>query len=105
MKLRPLNDRVIVKRKEPGRVTPGGLHLPDSVVEKEKPREGTVIAVGPGCLLRDEDGSIKHEGLRVPPQVKVGDVVVFSAYGGYDATIDGEDFLILSEGEILGVKE
>jgi chaperonin GroES len=95
MKIRPLNDRLLVKRLEEEAKTSGGIIIPDSA--KEKPAEGEVIAVGPGKL--------NDKGDRVALQVKEGDRVLFSKYGGTDVKIDGNDYLIMREDDILGVVE
>jgi chaperonin GroES len=95
MKIRPLNDRLLVKRLEEEAKTAGGIIIPDSA--KEKPAEGQVVAVGPGKL--------NDKGDRVALQVKAGDRVLFSKYGGTDVRLDGEDFLIMREDDILGVVE
>jgi chaperonin GroES len=95
MKIRPLNDRLLVKRLEEEAKTAGGIIIPDSA--KEKPAEGKVIAVGPG--------KTNDKGDRVALQVKEGDRVLFSKYGGTDVKIDGEDYLIMREDDILGVVE
>ncbi len=95
MKIRPLNDRLLVKRLEEETKTAGGIIIPDSA--KEKPVEGKVIAVGPG--------KVNDKGDRVALQVKAGDRVLFSKYGGTDVKIDGEDYLIMREDDILGVVE
>jgi len=95
MKIRPLNDRVLVKRLEEEEKTAGGIIIPDSA--KEKPAEGKVIAVGPG--------KIKKSGERAAMDVKPGDKVLFSKYGGTDVKVDGEDYLIMREDDILGVVE
>lgn len=95
MKIRPLNDRLLVQRLEEEEKTSGGIIIPDSA--KEKPAEGKVFAVGPGKL--------NDSGDRVALQVKEGDVVLFSKYGGTDVKIDGEDYLIMREDDILGVIE
>jgi len=95
MKIRPLNDRLLVKRLEEEEKTAGGIIIPDSA--KEKPAEGEVIAVGPGKL--------NDKGERVALQVKAGDRVLFSKYGGTDVKLDGEDYLIMREDDILGVVE
>ena len=95
MKIRPLNDRLLVKRLEEEARTAGGIIIPDSA--KEKPAEGKVIAVGPG--------KVNDKGDRVALQVKAGDRVLFSKYGGTDVKIDGEDYLIMREDDILGVVE
>jgi len=95
MKIRPLNDRLLVKRLEEEEKTAGGIIIPDSA--KEKPAEGEVVAVGPG---KQND-----KGDRVALQVKEGDRVLFSKYGGTDVKLDGEDYLIMREDDILGVIE
>jgi len=95
MKIRPLNDRLLVKRLEEEKMTAGGIIIPDSA--KEKPAEGEVVAVGPG--------KVGKSGEREALQVKEGDMVLFSKYGGTDVKIDGEDFLIMREEDILGVVE
>ena len=95
MKIRPLNDRLLVKRLEEETKTAGGIIIPDSA--KEKPAEGKVVAVGPGKL--------NDKGERVGLQVKEGDRVLFSKYGGTDVKLDGEDYLIMREDDILGVIE
>ena len=95
MKVRPLYDRILIKRLETEQKTKGGIIIPDTA--KEKPQEGKVIARGKGKLL--DDGSTKAL------DVKVGDKVLFSKYGGTDINIDGEDYLILREEEILAIIE
>lgn len=95
MKIRPLNDRLLVKRLEEEEKTAGGIIIPDSA--KEKPAEGEVVAVGPGKL--------NDKGERIALQVKAGDKVLFSKYGGTDVKLDGNDFLIMREDDILGVIE
>ncbi len=95
MKIRPLNDRLLVKRLQEEEVTAGGIIIPDSA--KEKPAEGEVVAVGPG--------KVSDKGERVALQVKEGDMVLFSKYGGTDVKLDGEDFLIMREDDILGIVE
>ena len=95
MKIRPLNDRILVKRLEEEEKTAGGIIIPDSA--KEKPAEGEIIAVGPGKL--------NDAGERVAVDLKVGDRVLFSKYGGTDVKLDGEDYLIMREDDILGVIE
>ena len=95
MKIRPLNDRLLVKRLEEETMTAGGIIIPDSA--KEKPAEGEVVAVGPG--------KVADSGERVALQVKEGDMVLFSKYGGTDVKLDGEDFLIMREEDILGIVE
>jgi chaperonin GroES len=94
-KIRPLQDRIIVKRVEEEQKTKGGIIIPDTA--KEKPVEGKVIAVGNGKVL--EDGKIR------PLDVKAGDRILFSKYGGTEIKIDGEEHLIMREDDILGVIE
>ncbi len=93
MKLRPLHDKVLVKRTEEEETTAGGIVLPGSAAEK--PSQGEVIAVGPG--KRQDNGEL------ITPDVKAGDLVIFGQYGGNEVKIDGEEYLILSEGDIFGV--
>lgn len=93
MKIRPLNDRILVKRLEGEEKTAGGIIIPDSA--KEKPAEGEIVAVGPG--KRNEAGE------RAVIDLAVGDRVLFSKYGGTEVKLDGEDFLIMREDDILGV--
>jgi chaperonin GroES len=93
MKIRPLNDRVIVKRVEEDQKTVGGIIIPDTA--KEKPQEGKIVAVGPG--KRDDDGQ------RIPPEVKQGDRILFSKYAGSEIKIDGEEHVFLREDDILGI--
>ncbi len=95
MKIRPLNDRILVKRLEGEEKTAGGIIIPDSA--KEKPAEGEIMAVGPGKLA--------DNGERVVLDLKVGDKVIFSKYGGTEVKLDGEDYLIMREDDILGVIE
>ena len=95
MKIRPLNDRILVKRLAEEEKTAGGIIIPDSA--KEKPAEGEIVAVGAGKL--------NDKGDRVPVELKKGDRVLFSKYGGTDVKLDGEDYLIMREDDILGVIE
>lgn len=95
MKIRPLNDRLLVKRLKEEEMTAGGIIIPDSA--KEKPAEGEIVAVGPGKTA--------DSGERIAMQVSVGDIVLFSKYGGTDIKLDGEDFLIMREDDILGIVE
>ncbi|BHH86198.1 co-chaperone GroES [Desulforhopalus sp. 52FAK] len=95
MKVRPLHDRILVKRVEEEEKTAGGIIIPDNA--KEKPAEGKIVEVGPGKL--------NDSGERVALQVKKGDAVLFSKYGGTDVRIDGEDYLIMREDDVLGVIE
>jgi chaperonin GroES len=93
-KIRPLHDRVIVKRIEEEEKTKGGIIIPDTA--KEKPQEGRVVAVGPG---RKEDGKV------IPLGVKAGDRILFGKYSGTEIKLDGEEHLIMREDDILGVIE
>jgi chaperonin GroES len=93
MAFRPLHDRVVVKRLEGEEKTKGGIIIPDTA--KEKPKEGKVIAVGPGG--RDESGKL------TPLDVKAGDRVLFGKWSGTEVKIDGEDLLIMKESDILGI--
>ncbi len=95
MKIRPLHDRVLVKRLEENTKTAGGIIIPDTA--KEKPSEGLIEAVGDG--MRTEDGKI------VPLNVKVGDKVLFGKWSGTEVKVNGEERLIIKESEILGVIE
>jgi chaperonin GroES len=95
MNLRPLHDRVLVKRLEAKEVVKGGIIIPDTA--KEKPQEGEVIAVGNGKVM--EDGNVR------PMNVKVGDKILFGKYAGTDVKIDDEDYIIMREDDILGVLE
>jgi chaperonin GroES len=93
MKVTPLHDRVLIARLDEGEQQVGGIIIPDTA--REKPQRGTVIAVGKGKLR--EDGGL------TPLDVKVGDTILFGKYSGQDIKIDGEDFLIMKEDEVLGV--
>src|ERR671910_21983 len=93
--IKPLEDRVVVQANEAETTTASGLVIPDTA--KEKPQEGTVIAVGPGRV--DDNGN------RVPLDVKVGDVVIYSKYGGTEVKYNGEEYLILSARDVLAVVE
>ncbi len=95
MKIRPLQDRIIVKRLEGEEKTKGGIIIPDSA--KEKPMEGKVIAVGKGKL--------NEKGERIAPEVKAGDTVLFGKYAGTEIKIDNDEHLILREDDILGIIE
>ena len=95
MALRPLQDRIIVKRLEEENMTAGGILIPDTA--KEKPQRGEVIAVGKGKVTED--------GKTLPMDVKKGDKVLFGKYAGTEIKIDGEDYLIMREDDILGVIE
>ena len=91
MGLRPLHDRVVIKRLEEGETKRGGIIIPDTA--KEKPQQGSVIAVGNGKLL--------ETGERMPPEVKAGDRILFGKYSGTEIKIENEEYLILREEEIL----
>lgn len=93
MKMRPLQDRVIVERVEEEEKTVGGIIIPDTA--KEKPQEGTIIAVGKGKVL--------DNGTKIELDVKVGDKILFSKYAATDIKIDGVEYLIMREDDILGV--
>ena len=93
MKIKPLHDRVLIKRLDTQETTKGGIIIPDSA--KEKPQEGEVVAVGSGKLL--DDGSVQ------PLNVKVKDKVLISKYGGAEVGLGGDDFIILKEDEILAI--
>ncbi len=93
MKIRPLHDRVIIQRIEQTETTKGGIIIPDSA--KEKPQEGKVFAVGSG--KRDEQGKVH------PLEVKKGDRILFGKYSGTEVKLDGKEYIILREDEILGV--
>jgi chaperonin GroES len=95
MKFRPLHDRVVVTRIDADNKTPGGIIIPDTA--KEKPTEGEVIAVGPGG--RDESGKL------IPIDIKSGDRVLFGKWSGTEVKIDGVDYLIMKESDIMGVIE
>ena len=95
MMIRPLHDRILVKRLEEQEKTAGGLYIPDTA--KEKPVEAKVIAVGTGKIL--DDGSLRK------PEVKAGDRVLFAKYSGSEVKIDGEEHLILREDDLLAVVE
>jgi chaperonin GroES len=93
MKLRPLHDRVLVKRLEEEEQSRGGIIIPDSA--KEKPQQAEVVAVG--------NGKLNDEGEIIPLVVKAGDRILFGKYGGSEIRVEGQDYLILREDEILGV--
>jgi len=95
MKIRPLQDRIIVKRIDEEEKTKGGIIIPDTA--KEKPQEAKVIAVG--------KGKVKEDGTILPLDVKKGDRVLFSKYSGTEINIDGEEHLIIREDDVLGVCE
>ena len=93
MKIRPLQDRILVQRVEEETTTKGGIIIPDTA--KEKPAEGKVVAVG--------NGKLGDDGKRVPLELKVGDRVLFGKYSGTEVKIDGEEYLIMREDDVLGV--
>lgn len=96
MNLKPLDDRIVVKANEAEERTASGLVIPDTA--KEKPQQGTVLAVGPG-RRSDQSGNL------IPMDVKVGDTVVYSKYGGTEITVGGQDLLILTSRDVLAVVE
>ena len=93
MDIRPLHDRVVVKRIEESETMQGGLYIPDSA--KEKPQQGEVVAIG--------NGKRTEEGKQLPMDVKIGDRILFGKYSGSDIKLDGTEYLIMREDEILGV--
>jgi len=95
MKVRPLHDRIIVKRIEEGEQKVGGIIIPDTA--KEKPQQGKVIAAG--------TGKVKDDGKRTPLDVKEGDTILFGKYSGQEIKIDGDEHLIMREDEVLAVLE
>ena len=95
MAVKPLGDKILVKRLDAEEVTKGGIVLPDSA--KEKPKEGRVIEVGPGKVLDD--------GSRGALQIKKGDRVLFTSYAGTEIKVDGEEYLVMSEEDVLAVVE
>jgi chaperonin GroES len=95
MDVRPLHDRIVVRRHEEGEQNSGGIIIPDTA--KDKPQRGTVIAAG--------IGTVKDGGTRVPLDVKAGDVILFGKYGGQEIKLDAEEFLIMREDEVLAVIE
>lgn len=95
MSIRPLHDRVLVKRIEEEQKTAGGIIIPDTA--KEKPTKGKIVAVGNGT--RDESGKV------IPLDVKKGDIVLFAKWGGTEIKVDGEDYLIMKESDIMAVEE
>ena len=96
MNLRPLDDRIVVRPNEAEQTTVSGLVIPDTA--KEKPQQGEVLAVGPG-RRSEQTGEI------IPLDVKVGDTVVYSKYGGTEITVDGDDLLILSSRDVLAIAD
>jgi chaperonin GroES len=95
MKVRPLHDRLIVKRSEEEKKTKGGIIIPDTA--KEKPIEGKVIAVG--------KGKINEDGTKIPMEVKKGDRILFAKYAGTEVKIDGEEHLIMKEDDVIAIIE
>jgi chaperonin GroES len=95
MKIRPLHDRVIVKRLDEDRTSPGGIVIPDTAAEK--PVQGKIVAVGKGKIL--EDGQVR------PLDVKVGDKILFGKYSGTEVKIDGEELLVMREEDVMAVIE
>ena len=95
MKIRPLQDRILVKRVDEEETTSGGIIIPDSA--KEKPQEGQVVAVGPGKT--NDNGTVSEPG------VKAGDRILFSKYAGTDVNVDGDDHIIIREDDVLAVYE
>ena len=95
MNVRPLHDRLIVQRLEEGEQKIGGIIIPDSA--KEKPQQGKVVAAGAG--------KVKDDGQRTPLDVKAGDIILFGKYSGQEIKLDGEDYLIMREDEVLAVIE
>jgi chaperonin GroES len=95
MKVKPLQDRILIKRVEEETKTKGGIIIPDSA--KEKPQEGLVVAVG--------SGKVNDKGTRIAPEVKKGDRILFGKYSGTDIKVDGEEHLILREDDILAIIE
>jgi chaperonin GroES len=93
MNIRPLHDRILIQRLDEGEQQVGGIIVPDTA--KEKPQQGTVIAAGAG--------KIRDDGTRQPPDVKVGDRILFGKYSGQEVRLDGEDYLIMREEDVLGV--
>ena len=95
MKIRPLQDRILVKRVDQEETTSGGIIIPDSA--KEKPQEGQVVAVGPGKTL--DSGNLAE------PNIKAGDRILFSKYAGTDVTVDGAEHIIIREDDVLAIYE
>jgi chaperonin GroES len=95
MKIRPLHDRILVKRIEEQEVRKGGIIIPDSA--KEKPQEGKVIAVG--------NGKVGEDGKKIPLDVKAGDRILFGKYSGSEVKIEDEEYLILREEDVLGIMD
>ena len=95
MKIRPLHDRILVQRVEEEKTTKGGIIIPDTA--KEKPIEGKVIAAG--------NGRVGDDGKKIPLEVKKGDRILFGKYGGTEVKIEGEEYLIMREDDVLGIIE
>lgn len=95
MKARPLHDRILVRRLEEGEQKVGGIIIPDTA--KEKPQQGKVVAIG--------NGKVKDDGTRIALDVKEGDTILFGKYSGQEIKLDGEEFLIMREEEVLAVLE
>ena len=95
MKLRPLQDRILVQRVEEETKTKGGIIIPDTA--KEKPAEGKVVAVG--------NGKVSDDGQRIPLEIKEGDRILFGKYSGTEVKVEGEEYLIMREDDILGIIE
>jgi len=93
MNIRPLHDRIIIQRLDEGEQRVGGIIVPDTA--REKPQQGTVIAAG--------TGKIRDDGTRQPPDVKAGDRILFGKYSGQEIKVDGEDYLIMREDDVLGI--
>ena len=93
MNVRPLHDRLIIQRLDEGEQKVGGIIIPDTA--KEKPQQGTVIAAG--------NGKVKDDGKRIPLDVKAGDLILFGKYSGQEIKLDGEEYIIMREDEVLGV--
>ncbi len=92
-KIRPLGEKVLIKRLEAEEMTSGGIVLPDSA--REKPRRGTILSLG--------DGKVLDDGTRADFQVKAGDVVLFSSYGGTEIKVEGEEYMLMDESDILAI--
>ncbi len=95
MKIKPLHDRILVRRLDQEEKTAGGIIIPDTA--QEKPQQGEVLAVGPGA--RDESGRL------IPMEVRVGDVVLFTKWGGTEVKIDGTELLVMKESDVIGIVE
>jgi chaperonin GroES len=93
MKIRPLHDRIVVKRQEEREVKKGGIIIPDTA--KEKPQEGKVIAVG--------NGRVNEDGKKIPLDVKTGDKILFGKYSGSEVKLDDEEYLIMKEDDVLAI--